>query len=336
MVAATKDRKLVGHWRRQWNGVRTCHEYYEFHHAYTLIVPRCRHGVQGEFGKPSGFNTFEVFRHWQFSQLHRALGHFWSMLRILDSFQSPRAYREALDILTLRGLSIGHQKKIKIILHKVFMFGIETGQIKGIGQSPVFGFQFPKEEETKPEILTIHEIRQLLKMAKELSHPWFSVWSMALLTGMRNGELYALKWRDVDFENRTISLTKAYNTRTRSIKSIKSGCWRTIPISSELLPRLANWEKGGQARVLREFCQGIRIPSIKFHTLRACFATQLIRQGVPPIQLQKICGWRDLETMQRYIRLAGIEVSGATESLKVMPESEIMGKVVNLFENDRP
>ena len=33
----------------------------------------------------------------------------------------------------------------------------------------------------------------------------------------------------------------------------------------------------------------------------------------------------------RYIRMAGIEVVGATEALKVLPEPEIMAKVVNLF-----
>lgn len=35
--------------------------------------------------------------------------------------------------------------------------------------------------------------------------------------------------------------------------------------------------------------------------------------------------------MQIYIRLAGIEVQGVTDSLKLMPETETMGKVVNLF-----
>ena len=60
----------------------------------------------------------------------------------------------------------------------------------------------------------------------------------------------------------------------------------------EVLPRLPGWAKGQQAYEIRLFCLGIGIPSIKFHTLRACFATQLIRNGVPPIQIQKVCGWK--------------------------------------------
>ena len=71
-----------------------------------------------------------------------------------------------------------------------------------------------------------------------------------------------------------------------------------------------------------------------FHTLRACFATQLISTGVPATVVMKICGWRDMKTMQRYIRLAGIDEGGATETLRFIPTEEaVMEKVVNLFEH---
>ncbi|MGE4232028.1 MAG: tyrosine-type recombinase/integrase [Bacteriovoracia bacterium] len=256
--------------------------------------------------------------------------------------------RETISELQAHGCSVSYQNKIKVIINRVFMFGIESGLVREIDRSPTFGIRLGRQEEKKPEILTIGEIRKLLEEAKALNYPWYPIWAVAILTGMRNGELYALKWTDVDWENKMISVTKSYNTRTRSVKSTKSGDWRTIPISSELLsllkelklkagartwvlPHPPGWEKGMQAKELRKFCSGVGLPSVKFHALRACFATQLIRNGVPPIQIQKICGWKDLETMQRYIRLAGIETEGVTEVLRVLPDEQVMAKVVNLF-----
>ena len=47
----------------------------------------------------------------------------------------------------------------------------------------------------------------------------------------------------------------------------------------------------------------------------------------------KIGGWRDLKTMARYVRLAGIDEKGATESLDFLPkESSDFDNVVNLFD----
>jgi hypothetical protein len=34
----------------------------------------------------------------------------------------------------------------------------------------------------------------------------------------------------------------------------------------------------------------------------------------------KICGWKELKTMQHYVRLAGIEITGATDGLKIFTE----------------
>lgn len=248
---------------------------------------------------------------------------------------------EVMNQMKASGYTVSYMNVVKVIVNRAFTYGIDHRVVTGVDRSPAFGVSLGREEEKKPEILNIDQLRELLSTAKRLNHPWYPVWSMAIQTGLRNGELYALLWDDVDLINREITINKSYNCRIRKVKSTKAGYWRTIPISGEfygflvelknesgdrkeVLPRLPRWDHGDQARRLREFCIGSNLPSIKFHTLRACFATQLIRNGVPPIQIQKICGWKDLETMQRYIRLSGIETKGATESLKVLSDMNVL------------
>lgn len=255
---------------------------------------------------------------------------------------------EALNQLKAHSSSISYQNKVKVIINRIFAFAIDNRLIGGIDRSPAHGISLGRDEEKKPEILTLGEIRKLLQEARRMNHEWFAIWSLALLTGMRSGELHALLWTDLDFENKVISVNKSFNPRMKRNKSTKAGYWRHVPMADELtallneikatagerpevLPRFWKWTKGQQARELRSFCEGIGLPSIKFHTLRACFATQLIRSSIAPAVVMKICGWKDLETMQRYIRLAGIETQGATNVLKVLPAADVAAQVVNLF-----
>ena len=279
-----------------------------------------------------------------------AYNHTASWLKRPATSITPVDVKELVNQLKAEGRSYDFIKRMKNMLTRIFVFGQERRLIKGMEKPPTFGVQLGRAEDKKPEILTLMEIRRLLATARELHHPWYAHWAMALLTGMRSGELYALLWTDVDFENSAITVSKSHDSRFKVIKSTKAGYWRTVPISAELrvlllevrnqaegrlhvLPRPRMWQMGLQAQELRKFCLGVGLPSVRFHTLRACFATQLIRNGVPPIQIQKICGWKDLKTMQRYIRIAGIEVDGATEALKVLPEPEIVAKVAHLFES---
>lgn len=280
-----------------------------------------------------------------------AYNHTSSWLKRPAASLTPLDAREVLNQLKADGRTYDFIKRMKNLLGQIFLFGMERRLIKDMERSPTFGLQLGRPEEKKPEILTLAEIRKLLSSAKQMEHPWYHHWALALLTGMRSGELYALLWTDVDWDNNAVTVSKSYDSRFNVIKSTKAGYWRTVPMSSELcallsdiklqakdrahvLPRHRMWQMGMQAQELRKFCLGLGLPSVRFHALRACFATQLIRNGVPPIQIQKICGWKDLKTMQRYIRMAGIEVTGATEALKVLPEPEIMAKVVNLFSTD--
>lgn len=256
--------------------------------------------------------------------------------------------RQVIDTLTAQGKSNSRKRAVKNSINSAFVWGIENGRIKGVSQSPAIGIKVSREEEKKPDILNINEIRRLLEAGKTYAHPWYPMWAFALLTGMRSGELHALLWTDVDFEKRTITVSKSYNGRMKKVTGTKGRYWREVPISPDLerllmelknttkgrlqvLPRHTDWDRGEQARILREFCTGIGIPSVKFHALRACFATQLLRDKVAPAIVMKICGWKDLKTMQRYIRLAGIEIEGATDGLKLLPADQVMDRVVELF-----
>ena len=246
------------------------------------------------------------------------------------------------------GKTKNYQLRIRRVINKVFTWAIEERLLKDVLQNPTDGIRIEKDKaEKKPEILTYSEMQNLLAHAKKLEHPWYPIWAVACLTGMRSGELYALEWSDVDFENKRIRVSKSYNTRMRGIKCTKAGYWRNVPMNEELfklleelkaksdssyvLPHFSDWKIGLQATVLRAFCIGVGLPSIKFHALRACFATQLLQKGVAPATVMKICGWRDLDTMARYIRYAGIDEAGATECLKILTPKEVMDDLPQLL-----
>jgi len=262
------------------------------------------------------------------------------------------------------------RKRLKNTINVIYKWGIEEKLIQGVHESPVFGLEVRLDrDERRPEVLTSEEIRTLLRKAKEQKHPWYPVWVAAVLTGCRSGELHQIRKNDIEiipkdqgikedqksFQHRRygfLRVRRSWNTRFRHTGPTKAGYWRNVPISSEfywflmnelqfekmkpddyLFQRSWEWDKGEQARVIRTFCLGNQLRSIKFHTLRACFATQLIATGIPATVVMKICGWKDMKTMQRYIRLAGIEEAGATEALRFIPTEEaVMEKVVKLFD----
>ncbi|RYZ75870.1 MAG: site-specific integrase, partial [Proteobacteria bacterium] len=247
---------------------------------------------------------------------------------------SPGHVKKVLIAMDHDGYSRSRLKSIRGAINTVFKWAIEDGVLKGLNYSPAKGVDLGKAKDEKPPmILNLAEIRKLLDSAKEMDHLWYPIWAMALNSGMRSGELYALEWKDIDWDNGLITVSKSYNNRMNVTKSTKAGYWRKVPINKELrgllnelklkadptdlnvLPRINIWRRGEAAKVLREFCDGIGIPSVSFHTLRACFATHLLNAGVTSPIVKKICGWTDEKVMTRYIRLAGIDVSGATEVL---------------------
>lgn len=225
--------------------------------------------------------------------------------------------------------SEAHRKSMLKILRAVFRYAVEQNIIP---RDPCPKLKFKKNEKIK-KMLTEDEIRILLSRAREENHEWFYVWALACYTGLRNGELYALKWESVDLKKRIIYITHSWN-KINGFKETKSGDDRVVEIAPSLLPilielkekssnefvlpRIRDWETGTQAKPLKDFLKALNLPLIRFHDLRASWATIMLSKGIEPIKIMSMGGWKDLKTMQIYIRKSGINIQGITDLLKFL------------------
>ncbi|MBC7456800.1 MAG: site-specific integrase [Bdellovibrionaceae bacterium] len=223
-----------------------------------------------------------------------------------------------------------HKKYFIKCIRSVFQYSLNQGFIN---RNPTPLLKFKTNDKIK-SVLGEEQIVKLLQKAQEVDWEWYPHYAMAVYTGMRNGELYALTWDKVDLDKRLIRVDLSWSDKN-GYKSTKSGDDRILEIPMPLitmlqelklqsagnefvLPRILRWDKGDQARYLRLFLQSIGLPQIRFHDLRASWATLLLGKGVAPSKVMAQGGWKDMDTMMIYMRKAGIDIKGSTSVLDGM------------------
>jgi len=90
------------------------------------------------------------------------------------------------------------------------------------------------------------ELLEFLEIAKKYPDPIYPIFRILAFTGLRKGELLALRWKDIDFEKRTLSVKQTLATcdkweiKFQVPKTEKS--LRTISIDSETLQVIKQWQ----------------------------------------------------------------------------------------------
>jgi integrase len=240
-------------------------------------------------------------------------------------------------------ISAGNRKSMLKMLKRLFARAVEEGVLV---RNPCVGLQV-KAPEIEQKVLTSTEVEIFLTQARITNHRFYPIWVMALMTGMRSGELFALKWTDIDLDGKTIIVARQW-TNKNGIGPTKTQRSRIVPISSDLeiflkelklsfgsqretvLPQLIEWENGEQAQITRQFCKVIGITPIKFHDLRATFITNLLARGESLARVMSMVGHSQLKTTNGYLRKAGVEVQGGTEKLGYSLPSSIEGRVLSI------
>jgi integrase len=264
--------------------------------------------------------------------------------RYLDEITPAEIHRLLYDQRPQASMST--RRTVLDVLRRFFGRAVEEGILT---RNPALPIKV-KVPQPIQSVLNATEVQTLLREAKLTGHRFYPIWAAALFTGMRSGELYALKWSDVDLENRRIYVTRSWNNKA-GYGPTKSQRNRVVPISDALskllaelklagcaqkgdedfvLPHLQEWTDGEQAAVLRRFCKLIGITSVKFHDLRATFITQLLLRGVPLAQVMAIAGHTEIGTTNGYLRVAGSDLEGTTNKLSYSLPEERLAQVLEL------
>lgn len=149
---------------------------------------------------------------------------------------------------------------------------------------------------------------------------------LCMSTGLRIGEICALKWSDIDFENKLLYVSRTVQriavmgrkTRTALLESEPKSSFskREIPIADEIVKFLLPYRKSEgylfkgtkpmEPRTYQnKFAKYIRdaeLPKSHFHILRHTFATNCIDSGMDVKSLSEILGHADVKiTLNRYV-----------------------------------
>jgi integrase len=213
------------------------------------------------------------------------------------------------------------------------MFTIAEKLGKFDGKNPVKQVKFFQERQYVMKILDREEINRLIDAAAGHLKP---ILIIAVSTGMRKGEIFNLRWSDIDFVDHYIH-----------IKKTKSNVMRKVPMNGVVATTLKNIERKSEFifpsfwskkhkhimevfRLFKAACKKAGIRDLRFHDLRHTAATLMVTGGIPLVTVSQILGHATIHMTMKYAHPTPEDKRKAVNVLASIfePEREKQGTIL--------
>ena len=240
-------------------------------------------------------------------------------LKKLTSRQLQKLYKELLEGGRIhigkgqgKGLSSTTVRSVHLMLHTALERAVKE---RLIPRNPTEDCIAPKPRKVEMQILPPDSMHAYLEAAK--ARGVLPMFYLELVTGLRKGELVALRWEDVDIQNKTISVSKQYVrnpdgsrelTQPKTENSVRlvsipqtavdlliqehdrhpdSPCLFPSPVTGEM------YHPDSVVKLHEKILKDAGLPHIRFHDLRHTFATTALQNGVDVKTVSSMLGHYD-------------------------------------------
>lgn len=181
------------------------------------------------------------------------------------------------------------------VLAAVFKIGVR--ELRWCEANPVRDVALPAASAGRTRFLSNDERKALLDACRVSEAPaLYALVMLALTTGARKGELYGLRWSDVDLVRRWAIFPKT-----------KNGTARGVPLVPAVVGELAKLPRLGErvfpedmTRAWRTVLRRAALSEFRFHDLRHSAASHLVASGASLIEIAALLGHKDIRMTHRY------------------------------------
>lgn len=239
--------------------------------------------------------------------------------RRLDQLRT-QDIEEHLVTLQKKGLSIATMKQRVTLIKAIYNWHIKRGVYVF---NPCLAIQI-KVKSPSPIHWTEKQARQFLEYTAgryRTQNQWVHLlYSLALNTGCRWGEIIGLDWGKINLNKRHILIDQVFDEKAGRIeRTTKSGKFRFVGINDTLYELLSTYTNNNpkglvfinqntkaidrrnfRARQFNKDMKEAQVPRIRFHALRDSYATIFMSNGGSIYHLKELLGHSDLKMTMKY------------------------------------
>lgn len=247
------------------------------------------------------------------------------ILPYIGKLQLNKITPQHISIIMTAGVNKGHKpatlKQTYLLLSKIFNDALHFFEY--LEKSPIRKrFHSPKVQRVEAEFLSHEDAEKLMEHAKY--HWCIQAIVIQIFIGLRAGEVIALRWRDVDFENNLLNIRSKWNKKTKKIDDFTKNKKQVLrPFAGRVRSFLIDLKEtmqpsendfvcpGPDAKKMMSYhsyqkaivylCEGAKIKRISSHAFRHTCSTIWVREGATTDDIKLLLNHEHINSTKTYM-----------------------------------